>query len=185
MFRQRCSKVYAFEPDPEPFSIMAERFRDEPSIIPIAAALGSKPGLGTLNIDYRGAAGGSSSLLGHLFTESLRANSEKISVNVTTLDAFCEVNHVIPDFIKIDVEGSEPDVIDGGWGVLSRRRPPLIFELYSYFAQLRPDDYSTMMDRLSGLYDLECQETGEDPRLRFMKLNMPPLTNVACHPKRQ
>lgn len=183
LFRQRCARVYAFEPDPEPFATMAGRFRGQPSIIPVPAALGRAAGAATLNLDYRGPTGGSSSLLGHLFTEPLRVNSAKASVEVMTLDGFCETHGVVPDFLKIDVEGSEPDVVAGGWDLLRRQRPPLVYEQYCYFAMLRPDDYSDMMDRLGSLYHLECQETGEDPRVRFMKPDMPPLTNVACHPR--
>jgi FkbM family methyltransferase len=184
LFRQRCARVYAFEPDPEPFAAMADRFRGQASITPVPAALGRNAGQATLNLDYRGPTGGSSSLLGHLFTEPQRLNSAKATVQVLTLDGFCETQGVIPDFLKIDVEGSEPDVVAGGWDVLRRHRPPLVYEQYCYFAQLRPDDYSDMMDRLATLYHLECQETGEDPRVRFMKPEMPPLTNVACHPRR-
>jgi len=183
LFRQRCERVYAFEPDPEPFASMAERFLEEPSVIPVQAAVGNRAGQATLNLDYRGAVGGSSSLLGHLFTEDLRVNSASVPVELLTLDGFCEELGVTPDFIKIDVEGSEPDVVEGAWGVLSRTRPPLVYEQYSYFAQLRPDDFMNMMDQLSSLYVLECQETGEDPRHRFMKPEMPALTNIACHPR--
>jgi FkbM family methyltransferase len=183
LFRQRCAKVYGFEPDPIPFETMAARFHGEPSVVPVRAALGRRAGKATLSLDYRGATGCSSSLLVDLFTEPLRVNAERTTVDVLALDAFCETEGVIPDFIKIDVEGSEPDVVEGGWEVLKRRRPPLVYEQYSYFAQLRPDDYLNMMDRLATRYHLECQETGEDPRRRFMTPVMPPLTNVACHPR--
>jgi FkbM family methyltransferase len=183
LFRQRCAKVFAFEPDPEPFRTLATRFCGCAAVVPIQAAVGRSAGTVQLSLDHRGPAAGSSSLLGHLFTESERLQAPKVPVQVLTIDDFCRDQGVVPDFIKIDVEGSEPDVIEGAWAILSQARPPLIFELYGYFAQLRPQDYLGMMDRLATLYDLECQETGEDPRLRFLKPNMPPLTNVACHPK--
>jgi FkbM family methyltransferase len=43
-----------------------------------------------------------------------------------SLDSFCDENHVAPDVIKIDTEGSELFVLKGARAVLARRRP-LIF----------------------------------------------------------
>jgi FkbM family methyltransferase len=53
------------------------------------------------------------------FGKALFEGFQKISVDVRTLDRVCEEQHVpYIDFLKIDVEGSEFDVLDGGHVVL-------------------------------------------------------------------
>ena len=45
---------------------------------------------------------------------------------VVSLDEYCEEHQVFPDFIKIDVEGAEWDVLCGMSAVLSGSKPPVI-----------------------------------------------------------
>jgi len=51
-------------------------------------------------------------------------------VKTVTLDRLCEENHIAPDFIKIDVEGAEEDVIRGGLEVLRMHHPIVWFECW-------------------------------------------------------
>jgi FkbM family methyltransferase len=55
-----------------------------------------------------------------------RGDPEYISVNVSTLDA--EIGELTPCVVKIDVEGAELDVIEGGRSLLAQARPVVIFE---------------------------------------------------------
>lgn len=48
------------------------------------------------------------------------------SVALLTLDAFAELPHV--EFVKIDVEGMESDVLDGGRRLIAKHRPILYVE---------------------------------------------------------
>ena len=57
------------------------------------------------------------------------------------LDSFCDENHVVPDVIKIDTEGSELLVLKGARAVLARSRPLLYFSVHP--SQLRPFCQST------------------------------------------
>ncbi len=55
-----------------------------------------------------------------------RGDPEYITVQVSTLDA--ELSDLTPDVIKIDVEGAEREVLEGGRSLLARAKPLVIFE---------------------------------------------------------
>jgi FkbM family methyltransferase len=55
-----------------------------------------------------------------------RGRPEYIPVQVSTLDV--ELADLTPSVLKIDVEGAELDVLEGGRSLLSRARPVVIFE---------------------------------------------------------
>ncbi len=63
-------------------------------------------------------------------------------VNITTLDWFCADAEVVPDFIKIDVEGFEQHVWRGGQQVISKYRPFVLMELHT--PQLKAQSISTL-----------------------------------------
>lgn len=48
-----------------------------------------------------------------------------------SLDAFVLATGVVPDFIKIDVEGAETDVLSGAQSLLGQHRPLVFVELHS------------------------------------------------------
>jgi FkbM family methyltransferase len=55
-----------------------------------------------------------------------------LAVEIRKLDTLVEIDKLAPpDLIKIDVEGAEADVLDGGTQVLRRTRPLLIIEVHS------------------------------------------------------
>jgi FkbM family methyltransferase len=57
----------------------------------------------------------------------------EMQVNVTTLDSFYDDRPLLqlPFFIKIDVEGAEAMVIEGGQKTIARSRPHILFECAS------------------------------------------------------
>jgi FkbM family methyltransferase len=60
----------------------------------------------------------------------------RIERNIITLDSFCEENKLAPDFIKIDVEGYELEVIQGAKFILEEFSPVILLELHlSYLDQ--------------------------------------------------
>ena len=53
------------------------------------------------------------------------------TVNVTTLDAFAAEHDVARiDFLKVDTEGYEPEVLEGAKGTISRLAPTLALCVY-------------------------------------------------------
>ena len=80
-------------------------------------------------------------------------NSDGIAVPVESLNQFVQklaLNRL--DFIKIDVEGMEWEVIKGGMGAIAQFRPILYYETLEGFRQQRGFDcYNQIFDRLRNL----------------------------------
>ena len=60
------------------------------------------------------------------FTNGLPCEESKIQI--TTLDKYCLDRQIIPDLIKIDVEGHEKQVLLGGVNLLKAGKPKIIME---------------------------------------------------------
>jgi len=77
---------------------------------------------------------------------------ESLSVEVTTLDNYCETKHLSKvDFVKIDVEGAEEQVLIGASRLLNdpQRRPRLLMlELYEPMLQGYCSGIDQIVDRL-------------------------------------
>lgn len=57
-------------------------------------------------------------------------NWESRIVDVTTIDKFCEERNVLPDFIKMDIEGAELAALKGGIKTITKCRPQLAISIY-------------------------------------------------------
>lgn len=109
----KVGKVVAFEPSHDAFSLLSRNAKEN-SVSPqlVNKALGSKKGSGTLLVRNASNAGANTLVSGG-------------DISITTLDE--EVSHA--DFIKIDVEGMELDVLKGGARLIERARPVVVFEV--------------------------------------------------------
>lgn len=57
--------------------------------------------------------------------------SKVIPVHIYALDDFLQKNSLpVPDFVKIDAEGAELDILDGMQDLLTRRKPQLFVEVH-------------------------------------------------------
>ena len=112
-------KIIAFEPSPGHFTLLS-RNADANGIHLqlINKALGSVEGRGALIVRNASNAGTTTLVAGDTTT-------------ISTLDA--EVTHA--DFIKLDVEGMELEVLRGGVKLIERARPVILFEVH--LSQLR------------------------------------------------
>jgi FkbM family methyltransferase len=114
-------RVFAFEPVPEIFAALSGNIKlnnfGNTSAVQVAVA------------DRAGSFGfetTQSTATGHL------SDSEAHVVQTTTLDDFVlESGNPAPTFIKIDVEGAETRVLEGGMRVLRQFRPDLLIELHT------------------------------------------------------
>jgi FkbM family methyltransferase len=61
---------------------------------------------------------------GYSFVSSTELTFDQIPIRVRTLDGF----GLVPDFIKIDVEGSELEVLQGAEATIERNKPVLLIE---------------------------------------------------------
>lgn len=122
-FLKISSKVVSCEPDPDSFKILTTRFRNcEKKVHLINCALSNLEGEAVLQRNYEGSAFNTLNKewknilekdnLNRWGEKILFKNDIVIKVKTTTLDNLIE-QFGIPDFIKIDVEGSELEVIQG------------------------------------------------------------------------
>lgn len=113
--------VHCFEPNPETFEMLAERFGDEPRVRLVASALSDATGRLPLH-EYRDVHGsGHASFLAETFRDIYAADARQIEVPVTTVDAYmAEAGIAKVDYAKVDVEGYEKNVFGGMTGALAR-----------------------------------------------------------------
>jgi FkbM family methyltransferase len=107
---------------------------------------------------------GWSGLRRHPTISDEQGRPEYIDVEVSTLDA--ELEAVTPSVIKIDVEGAELAVLEGGRSLLSRARPLVIFEHVADAAAMYGDEPEAPWDLLSELGYRIFSVTGRGPFTR-------------------
>lgn len=116
-FRRLGARVIAVEPQPELARFLRRRFGTDPAVTLVAQAVGARPGRVTLHVNdanptvstasaaFLRAAEGAPGWEGQRWTR-------RLAVPATTLAALIE-RRGAPDFIKIDVEGLEAEVLAG------------------------------------------------------------------------
>ncbi len=125
-FSNRTKHVHGFEPHPDNLLMTQDQIvlRQTKNITLSQLALGSEPGSLQLHVK---------SFHGHhsLGDTSASPTVEKIDVQVDTVDRYCKTNAIDRiDFLKIDVEGFEEDVLKGATGMLAEGKVGLVlFEL--------------------------------------------------------
>jgi FkbM family methyltransferase len=116
---QRAGRVVAFEPGREAVAQLRRNVSLNPAlnveVVPVALS------------DRAG--GGALVHIGGPATYSLSGTGSSETVDLVTLDGWADASGVMPDLIKIDVEGHEPAVFAGGRGTLERARPLVMFEV--------------------------------------------------------
>jgi len=162
VLRQLGARCVAVEPQPL-FADFLERFygRDE-QVVLVREAIGSQVGEATLHISRRTPT--VTTLSAGWMAAVQQADSfadvrweESVNVPVTTLDALI-ARYGLPDFCKIDVEGSELAVLEG----LSIPLPLLSFEYIPATQQMA----LACIDRLQALGDYRYNwSVGEEQRL--------------------
>ena len=117
------SLVVGFEPNPDNFQYLRNHF---PSVKIEPLALGNQIGSAKFVCSLYHPA---RSQLADFHPEDGEVwdNEKEISVPITTLDEYFKDIRKI-NFIKIDAEGAELDIIKGGIAILSRSKPILVLE---------------------------------------------------------
>ena len=129
----KCSeKVIAFEANPEICRYLARVL--PATVIVENLALSDQPGELVLRIpviDGRTNPALATVSTSNPFADERPGSFIEIEVTATTLDTYLMENHPNEDikFIKIDVEGHEKKVLDGGLKTIQARRPVLLIEI--------------------------------------------------------
>ena len=123
----RSGRVYAFEPDPEIFSVLNEQLtlNDLNNVDTMSMAVADQVGIACFERSHhRGA--------GHLTAESTVTSTKVFQVPTTTLDKFVLGDgNAPPSFVKIDIEGGESAALRGSLGVIEQYRPIFMIELHN------------------------------------------------------
>jgi len=115
-----CDSVEAFEP--VPYTCRVLQAYNAPNIHVHEVALSSAGGTATLNIPTEN----DIEIYGHASLTNKFSNQKTIQVSLNKLDDYDFVN---VNFIKIDVEGHELDVIRGAKTTIGRCRPIMMIEI--------------------------------------------------------
>ncbi|TAK84405.1 MAG: FkbM family methyltransferase [Aquabacterium sp.] len=127
LFGETAASVYAFEPSRTTFDFLSRNARASglPNIHPQNYGLGAQPGEFTLTFAPTNRSGG---FVSNLTQASAGHTVETIAIR--------QLDEVVPalglqrlDFIKIDVEGFEGEVLKGGRAVLQQFKPTVVLEL--------------------------------------------------------
>lgn len=132
----RGGRVLAVEPDPWLFGLLqrsraANRGRELAEVELLCAAAAEKSGVARFAIAARGRA--SNALLG-FGNSQMGGVREELLVPIVTLDQLLEATFP-PEIVKIDVEGAELLVLQGGRRLLAEVRPALLLEVAEGNAQ--------------------------------------------------
>ena len=126
-FGDTCTSVHAFEPSPTTFSYLKNNISKSGmnNITLHNFAIGSEPGESTITFSPDNRSGG---FVSDKTQASIGHTVEQIDVRRLddTINSL-EINYV--DFIKIDVEGFEWHVLDGGRETLNQFQPLVVLEL--------------------------------------------------------
>jgi FkbM family methyltransferase len=165
--------IHAFEPFPEVYRRLVERFAADPVVHPHQAAVADASGTRRF---YVNEAHATNSLLPIDRTSGDRAQAgaargpdTAVDVPAITLDAFCAAEGLTGiDLLKMDIQGGEGMALEGAAGLLARRAVRVIY-LEVLFAPLYEGqayfcDITRILNRhgyrVSGLYNLVHDDRG-------------------------
>lgn len=119
-------KGFAFEPHPLNYDLLLKSisFNGFSNISPIKKAVSDKNGIIKLFCSHKESAGHSIVLPEN--------EDEYIEVETVTLDEFCKENKILPDVVKMDVEGAEPLALKGMKRMIERSENLKMFIEYVY-----------------------------------------------------
>lgn len=166
--------VYAFEPSRATFSRLCRNIalnRFGPVVTPMPVALSERKGFASLN-EFDGNSGAT----------RISGQNKGETIELDTLDCFCEANQITRvDIMKVDVEGSEVRVIEGGNATLSRYRPVMMVE----FNSSALEEAGTSGIRLDGLLRGLGYQLFKAERERLIPFHLTPnmIANVFCIPE--
>jgi len=119
-------KIFAFEPHPINYKWLKRsiEINNFTNIIPLNKAVSDKSG-STIRLFYS-----IDNISDHSIV--LTENRDCIEVETITLDKFCQENHILPDVVKMDVEGAEILVLKGMEKILEKCNEPILFIEFEY-----------------------------------------------------
>jgi len=162
------AQIYCFEPFPDAFARLSAATATIPEIKRKCVALSEHVGETKMYVSKSHAA---NSLLRPVDCQEqdIPIHSTPVTVKVTTLDTFCQENNIGQiDILKLDVQGSELIVLNGGIGKIESEQIGLIYSEVMFVRQYRDQPrfceiYEFLINRgyvLFGLYEMVYDQIG-------------------------
>jgi len=121
-FSQFYPKVFSFEPNLRTFKVLSLNAELADNIQCFNVGLSDTERTAYLNINSTNVGGS------HLSSDAAVKSNTQQEVQLKTLDAFSDVFNGKLGLVKIDVEGHELSVLQGGKAILMRDKPVILFE---------------------------------------------------------
>ena len=135
---------YAYEPLPELYAQLVEKYSPRVKIYPYALA--EREGVSTFQMVENAPA--YSGIKPRNYDDIKNPRIKEINVTLNTLDATIDKSVKI-DFVKIDIEGGEYHAFLGGKELLRRDKPTIIFECGSGASEFYGTNYENIYDYLT------------------------------------
>lgn len=162
LMSKTCDKIIAFEPDKRNYRFLVLNIYENnlrKKIFPDHRAITNLSG--TCNMDFT-----KKPNLNTICTESGKP------VSCVTIDKYCEETGVLPDVMKMDIEGGEVSAIKGGWKTITNKDKMRIF------IEFHPEKYSPsndfgkcLSDLVSNGYNIKWIENAKGKIGHFKKYN--------------
>ena len=163
------AQVHAFEPTDTHFPILKQNTKDYGNIVinkrAVCSGLGDRVFYETL---------GAGRTIEKNFFKNVASvklsDFKEIKISCVTLDAYCAEKNIKPTFLKIDVEGSEYEVLLGGKKTIEEYHPVIVMEVWS-----KPHDNTNHIKAIDFLREMKYQafkikEDGEIMPIEYFKL---------------
>ena len=124
-------RVIAFEPNPSTIPVLEKHITmngPDARVTLVPKGAGAQSGTAALFDDVAGS--GLSRIGGP--HPAIEAAVTPRTIPVTTIDEYCRETGIVPDWMLIDVEGYEYEVLQGAADTLRRHRPGIVMELHPH-----------------------------------------------------
>jgi FkbM family methyltransferase len=127
-----CKEAHSFEPLPDVFENLKMNLKNVENVFLNQVALSNKNGNAKIYLTKSSGldASGSSTIVEENLNAHYYKFSDSLDIETTTLDNYLK-NHNKPTIIKLDVEGAESLVIEGGYEFFKNNSPIIAMEVWS------------------------------------------------------
>lgn len=125
-------RVYSFEPVPQTFHILEHNVLSAKlnQVSPLCLAASNTTGKATISIPTYSDGGE------NMYEASLERSGTGTGIEISTVrldEQFADLDRL--NFVKLDVEGHEPAVLDGMQGIITRHHPAFLIEINDGFTE--------------------------------------------------